>query len=54
MLELGKNNEIVTDSALRQELALVMPKIYSLLRSLAVSSDTETRLPDPRLRSYTE
>jgi hypothetical protein len=27
---LGKNNEIVTDSSLQQELALVMRKIYSL------------------------
>ncbi|GAA0148778.1 hypothetical protein LIER_08123 [Lithospermum erythrorhizon] len=31
LLELGKNNEIVSDSLLRQELALAMPKIYSLL-----------------------
>jgi sacsin len=41
LLELGKNNEIVTDSALRQELALVMPKIYSLLTSLVGSDDME-------------
>ncbi|XP_068639684.1 uncharacterized protein [Aristolochia californica] len=31
LLELGKNNEIVTDQELRQELALAMPRIYSIL-----------------------
>ncbi|XP_072965979.1 uncharacterized protein [Typha angustifolia] len=34
LLELGKNNEIATDQVLRQELALVMPRIYSLLTHL--------------------
>lgn len=38
LLELGKNNEIVNDQVLRQELALAMPKIYSILMSL-ISSD---------------
>ncbi|KAJ3692968.1 hypothetical protein LUZ60_012063 [Juncus effusus] len=41
LLEMGKNNEIVTDQALRQELALVMPKIYSLLRNLVGSDEME-------------
>ncbi|KAJ3689238.1 hypothetical protein LUZ61_018402 [Rhynchospora tenuis] len=41
LLELGKNNEIVSDSVLRQELALVMPKIYSLLRNLVGSDEME-------------
>lgn len=41
LLELGKNNEIVTDSGLRQELALAMPKIYSLLSSLVGSDEME-------------
>ncbi|PKA59238.1 E3 ubiquitin-protein ligase MUL1 [Apostasia shenzhenica] len=34
LLELGKNNEIVEDQTLRRELALAMPKIYSLLTNL--------------------
>lgn len=34
LLELGKNNEIVTDSVLRRELALAMPRIYSILMSM--------------------
>lgn len=41
LLELGKNNEIVTDQALRQELALVMPKIYSLLTNLIGSDEMD-------------
>ncbi|KAG2569738.1 hypothetical protein PVAP13_7NG437900 [Panicum virgatum] len=41
LLELGKNNEIVTDQVLRQELALVMPKIYSLLTSLIGSDEMD-------------
>lgn len=34
LLELGKNNEMVSDPILRQELALAMPRIYSLLMGL--------------------
>ncbi|KAK4261932.1 hypothetical protein QN277_004866 [Acacia crassicarpa] len=41
LLELGKNNEIVTDQVLRQELALVMPRIYSILTSLIGSDEIE-------------
>ncbi|KAM0836846.1 hypothetical protein ACQ4PT_062049 [Festuca glaucescens] len=41
LLELGKNNEIVTDQVLRQELALVMPKIYSLLTNLTGSDEMD-------------
>ncbi|GJN26047.1 hypothetical protein PR202_gb13945 [Eleusine coracana subsp. coracana] len=41
LLELGKNNEIVTDQVLRQELALVMPKIYSLLANLIGSDEMD-------------
>jgi sacsin len=41
LLELGKNNEIVTDQVLRQELALVMPKIYSLLTNLIGSDEMD-------------
>lgn len=41
LLELGKNNDIVNDSILRQELALVMPRIYSILTSLLGSEDME-------------
>jgi len=41
LLELGKNNEIVTDQMLRQELALAMPKIYSLLTNLIGSDEME-------------
>ncbi|KAL6189694.1 hypothetical protein ACLB2K_036097 [Fragaria x ananassa] len=38
LLELGKNNEIVNDQVLRQELAVAMPRIYSILAGL-ISSD---------------
>ncbi|TQD90400.1 hypothetical protein C1H46_024037 [Malus baccata] len=38
LLELGKNNEIVNDQVLRQELALAMPRIYSMLTGL-IGSD---------------
>ncbi|KAJ0094050.1 hypothetical protein Patl1_16358 [Pistacia atlantica] len=41
LLELGKNNEFVTDQVLRQELALAMPKIYSILASLIVSEEMD-------------
>ncbi|XP_008803352.1 sacsin [Phoenix dactylifera] len=41
LLELGKNNEIVTDQALRQELALAMPKVYSLLTNLIGSDEMD-------------
>ncbi|KAG8066703.1 hypothetical protein GUJ93_ZPchr0004g39583 [Zizania palustris] len=41
LLELGKNNEIVTDQVLLQELALVMPKIYSLLINLIGSDEMD-------------
>nr|CAD1821120.1 unnamed protein product [Ananas comosus var. bracteatus] len=41
LLELGKNNEIVTDQVLRQELALAMPKIYSLLTNLIGSDEMD-------------
>ncbi|KAI9084975.1 hypothetical protein K1719_032967 [Acacia pycnantha] len=41
LLELGKNSEIVTDQVLRQELALVMPRIYSILTSLIDSDEIE-------------
>ncbi|XP_077231071.1 zinc finger, C3HC4 type (RING finger) family protein [Tasmannia lanceolata] len=34
LLELGKNSELVTDQVLRQELALAMPRIYSLLTGM--------------------
>ncbi|CAI9097022.1 OLC1v1033309C2 [Oldenlandia corymbosa var. corymbosa] len=34
LLELGKNNELVVDPVLRQELALAMPRIYSILCGL--------------------
>ncbi|KAF9624036.1 hypothetical protein IFM89_007734 [Coptis chinensis] len=34
LLELGKNNEIVTDQILRQELTLAMPRIYSILAAM--------------------
>ncbi|XP_058090303.1 uncharacterized protein LOC131236843 isoform X2 [Magnolia sinica] len=34
LLELGKNNELVTDQVLRQELALAMPRIYSILAGM--------------------
>ncbi|XP_029123505.1 uncharacterized protein [Elaeis guineensis] len=41
LLELGKNNEIVTGQALRQELALAMPRIYSLLTNLIGSDEMD-------------
>ncbi|KAL4186156.1 hypothetical protein AMTRI_Chr09g12820 [Amborella trichopoda] len=34
LLELGKNNELVIDRVLRQELAVAMPRIYSILSSM--------------------
>ncbi|KAL0905364.1 hypothetical protein M5K25_023777 [Dendrobium thyrsiflorum] len=41
LLELGKNNEIVLDQILRQELAIAMPKIYSLLTNLIGSDEMD-------------
>ncbi|CAM8938869.1 unnamed protein product [Rhodiola kirilowii] len=41
LLELGKNNEIVTDQELRRELAMIMPRIYSILTSLIKSDEME-------------
>ncbi|CAK7337978.1 unnamed protein product [Dovyalis caffra] len=41
LLELGKNNEIVNNQVLRQELALEMPKIYSIMTSLIGSDDMD-------------
>lgn len=41
LLELGKNNETLTDQVLRQELALVMPRIYSILTSLIGSDEID-------------
>ncbi|CAN1168841.1 SACS [Linum perenne] len=41
LLELGKNNEIVNDQVLRQELALAMPKIYILMISLVGSEEMD-------------
>ncbi|XP_074588626.1 LOW QUALITY PROTEIN: uncharacterized protein LOC141844465 [Curcuma longa] len=41
LLELGKNNEIVKDQMLRKELALAMPKIYSLLTNLIGSDEID-------------
>ncbi|KAK1273593.1 hypothetical protein QJS04_geneDACA019168 [Acorus gramineus] len=41
LLELGKNNDLVTDQVFRQELALAMPKIYSLLMALIGSDEME-------------
>lgn len=41
LLELGKNSEIVTDLVLRQELALVMPRIYSILTSMLPSDEMD-------------
>lgn len=41
LLELGKNNEIVTDQVLRQELALAMPRIYSILTGMIGSDEIE-------------
>ncbi|KAL6536570.1 hypothetical protein OROGR_013142 [Orobanche gracilis] len=39
LLELGKNNEIVSDPILRQELALAMPRIYAILMTLLGSDE---------------
>ncbi|KAG8376019.1 hypothetical protein BUALT_Bualt09G0019400 [Buddleja alternifolia] len=41
LLELGKNNEIISDSTLRQELALAMPRIYAILIALLGSDEIE-------------
>ncbi|XP_019420625.1 PREDICTED: sacsin isoform X1 [Lupinus angustifolius] len=41
LLELGKNNEIVTDQVLRQELAMAMPRIYSILTGMIGSDEIE-------------
>ncbi|KAI4370762.1 hypothetical protein MLD38_019073 [Melastoma candidum] len=41
LLELGKNNQIVDDLSLRQELALAMPRLYSILTSLLGSDEME-------------
>ncbi|KAK4397028.1 Sacsin [Sesamum angolense] len=41
LLELGKNNEIISDPILRRELALAMPKIYSILMGLLCSDEID-------------
>ncbi|KAI3443790.1 hypothetical protein Pfo_000455 [Paulownia fortunei] len=41
LLELGKNNEIVSDPILRQELALAMPRIYAILMALLGSDEID-------------
>ncbi|XAR63999.1 hypothetical protein NMG60_11024177 [Bertholletia excelsa] len=41
LLELGKNNEIVTDQVLRQELALAMPRIYTILMGMVGSEEMD-------------
>jgi len=41
LLELGKNNEIVSDQVLRQELALSMPRIYSILTGMMSTDEIE-------------
>ncbi|KAA8533360.1 hypothetical protein F0562_033107 [Nyssa sinensis] len=41
LLELGKNNEIVTDQVLRQELAVAMPRIYSILMGIIGSDEMD-------------
>ncbi|XP_057525626.1 uncharacterized protein LOC130805043 isoform X1 [Amaranthus tricolor] len=41
ILELGKNNEIVTDQAFRQQLALAMPRIYAKLTDIIGSDEME-------------
>ncbi|XP_020205115.1 sacsin isoform X1 [Cajanus cajan] len=41
LLELGKNNEIVSDQVLRQELALAMPRIYSILTGMIATDEIE-------------
>ncbi|KAL4347431.1 hypothetical protein GQ457_17G023690 [Hibiscus cannabinus] len=41
LLELGKNNEIVNDQVLRKELALAMPRIYSILMNMIGSDEMD-------------
>ncbi|KAK9117869.1 hypothetical protein Scep_015962 [Stephania cephalantha] len=41
LLELGKNNEITRDQVLRQELAVAMPRIYSLLMGMIGTDEME-------------
>ncbi|KAK6241558.1 hypothetical protein SCA6_006947 [Theobroma cacao] len=41
LLELGKNNEIVNEQVLRQELALAMPRIYSILVNMIGSDEMD-------------
>ncbi|KAJ8747299.1 hypothetical protein K2173_011564 [Erythroxylum novogranatense] len=41
LLELGKNNEIVYDQILRQELTLAMPRIYSIMASIVGSDEMD-------------
>ncbi|XP_052204846.1 LOW QUALITY PROTEIN: uncharacterized protein LOC127809789 [Diospyros lotus] len=41
LLELGKNNEIVTDQVFRQELALAMPRIYTILMGIVGSDEMD-------------
>lgn len=41
LLELGKNSEIVTDQLLRQELALAMPRIYTILMGMVGSDEMD-------------
>ncbi|XP_051132159.1 uncharacterized protein LOC127252147 isoform X2 [Andrographis paniculata] len=41
LLELGKNNEMVSDANLRQELALAMPRIYAILMALLGSDEID-------------
>lgn len=41
LLELGKNSEIVTDPMLRKELALAMPRIYSILMNMLASDEID-------------
>ncbi|GAB4842780.1 hypothetical protein Ancab_012755 [Ancistrocladus abbreviatus] len=41
ILELGKNNEIVTDQIFRQQLALAMPRIYARLTEMTGSDEMD-------------
>lgn len=41
LLELGKNSEIVSDQLLRQELALAMPRIYTILLGMVGSDEMD-------------
>ncbi|XP_021846367.2 uncharacterized protein [Spinacia oleracea] len=41
ILELGKDNEIVTDQAFRQQLALAMPRIYARLTDMIGSDEMD-------------